>query len=500
MPIVDPIRYRSLSALTPDLPTIDDLKDDLQAALDRYFGDSLSDRSESNPVVVMMDLVCAYSAKWILDKVVEIMQQGFIESASGYEFAAARAKDYGYHPSPGNASRGTVTITRAAPATYGRIVNRDETAFYTERQGETEPIRFELVEESVTVPASAGFNASVSAEVIQGTLIENELLGVADGTPLQEFETDQGIAVPNLETVTIFDPTGPVSGEVWTRTTNLLLHTGTDKIYEVTWGEDGKMRILFGTGNRGRDDDHGAAPSGDVKITYRVIPEDEDGDVAEGSIIVISPSAPDLTVTNGSATSGYAPPDDVADLRFAAPRSARVNVACCAEDDTPAIVEREFSSVGRFYIVPGYRGEDTVGGFILSSSGGYVSSEIAQEVRAFIEAHNPATQWDFVRRGQFTTVTVYGTVYGKRGYTSSELMTAINTALTNEFGPLAKDTAGNYKTTPGQIVYPGQIQGVISSIAGVDYFDMTSPTAPTACSSTALPQIVPEITIVENDD
>lgn len=499
MPIVDPIRYRALAALTPDLPTIDDLRDDLLAALDRYFGATLGDRSPANPLMIMADLVCAYSAKWILDKVAEIMQQGFLGSASGYEFAAARARDYGYHPSPGNASRGTVTITRLAPSTEGRVVKRAETKFYTLRTGETAPIQFELVEESVTVPPAASLGASVEAEVIQGTLIEDERLGVADGTALQLFETDQGIAVPESESLTV-TPVGSGLAEVWTRTTNLLLHPATAKVYEVTWGEDYKMHILFGTGDRGRDDDHGAAPNGDVYITYRIIPDSEDGDVAAGSITVISSAAPDLTVTNGSATSGYAPPDDVADLRFMAPRAARVNTACCAEDDTPTIIEREFASVGRCYVVPGYRGENTVGVFLLSPVGGYVSIATAQGVRAFIEAHNPATQWDFVRRGQFTSISVYGTVYGKRGYTAAELQTAIDTALTAAFGPLARDSAGNYLTSPGQIVYPGQVQGVISAVTGVDYFDLVAPTAPSACTSAALPLIVPEIAIVENDD
>lgn len=469
------ISNRALARLTLALPTEAQLRDRFKALAQIYLPE-LTDLNDISDLMRMGDLLAAFFNRYAMELLTDIANEAFVATASDYDFLATRALEVGYTPSPGNGS--TVSLTLSNRSTLAIAVNRTSYVYRTKRMGETAPVEFEMVPGSVTVPAGG----SVTFEAVQGMTVWNESLGSGDGTGLQQFYAAQARAVPDSERVY-------VAGIRWTLAprNNLLIADATDTVYERWFDEDGKIHILFGDGEHGKKPADGEA----ILISYRIIPDGQDGNVPAASVIEMTPSNSALSVTNAIAASGWVAPDLTEDMRFQAARSARVPWdVCVAEEDTEVNVEREFDEVGRCYVAPGERGENTIGVHILDTEGDNPPLALKNEVLTFVERHNPATELSLVLGPSWTDIVVSAIVIYDTSYVAGSGAAALVAAL----GPLAYDSAGNRAVLPGMIFYHSIVTKMLMGVTGVVTTSIISPTVAVAVGVNCLPRFTFNIT------
>lgn len=462
------IRLSPLSRLAILLPTDQDLRAAIKGMLPIYLPE-LTDRNAASDVTRLADLLGAFWAKHVLGYLQAIVNEGFLATASQWDFLAARAQEHGYAPSPGNAAHVTLTLTRKRTSLYPTVFFRTISSFRTKRIGTiTDPVTFRMVEDSVTVPAGIA-GTQVSFDAVQGAYVLSESLGTGDGSPLQEFITSQARAVQDTEKVTLLGPEPGAIEETCDLTDNLLLCGADDLAYERRWDEDGHMILLFGTGAYGRK------PIGTLTISYLVIPDSQDGNVPAGSITDIVPQASEFMLTNQAAAEGWEAPDSADDIRFKGMRSARVQRNCIDEDDTPALVERDFADVGRCYYVAGEYGENTAGVHLCNEDGSNIEQSLIDQVQAYVEARNPATELIIVGLAEWTDVDIVATVNVKDGFTPALVLAAVEVAVLAWLSPAAVDSAGNRVLYPGQILYPSEIVSIMSAVSGVASVTLVEP-------------------------
>jgi len=462
----------------------------------------LTDHDDGAPQIQLADLFAVFVTRFGYSKALEIVRQSFALGITEFSFMARKAEELGQAASPGTPATVLLTLRRTTTASLGQTIRRGDHAFLTERAGDAAPVRFEMQPADVILPPGPP-QTSISFIAVQGSAVADEFMGTADGSALQEFTTRYGIAVDGgYETVTVTPSAEGSLAEIYSRAVdnNLLRHGPSDRVYEVRWTSDWRMVILFG------DNLTGKAPEGEISISYRIIPENENGNVPAGSITALSPGLPGVAVTNASAAQNYAPPDTIEDLRFRVPRAARVPYGYCVEpDSTAANVERTFTEVGRCYTVAGVRGENTLGVYLSVADGGAPSADLIARVRAFIEASNPGTERVYVYRAAYTSLAISAIVAVDSSYVSG----SAEAALAANTGPLAYDADGNRSVTPGQIWQPDQLADLLkytvtaddsgrlrlTRIPGVRSVRIVSPTAPVTAGARNLPLFTAAVTL-----
>lgn len=463
------IRNRALQRLSLNLPSEAKLRAKFLSLAPIYLPE-LTDLNESADIVRIGDLLAAFFSRYTFELLTDIVNEGFPNGAANFSSLLALSKMMGYNPSPGRASSAVITITNTSSLAI--TLTRSECTYWTRRVGETAPIKFELRDGSVTIPAGG----SADAIVDQGSTVWNESLGNGDGTGLKKFSTRHNIVVPGSERVYVGDTAASPAPR------NNLLYAGPeDVMYEWFFNEDGALYIMFGDGT------HGYKPSlGEtVSASYRIIDEGQNGNVPSGAINVMSPSHNSLSVTNALAADGWSAADDQDDVRFKMLRSARVLWdVCVAEEDTEVNIEREFPGVGRCYVYPGERGENTVGVHILGVSGTQPSSVLKSSVLAFINRHNPATEHPFVFGVSWCDIPVSAVAYHDDSYVRGSAESALEESL----GPLSKDSNENYSVYPGQVVTTALLISIIKGVDGVVDVTVQSPSQSVTVPLSMLPR------------
>lgn len=487
---VSPLRIRRYPELTLDLPTKDELVSFYQATVAQYMPD-LTDMNMRSKIMQLGNVVAANYNRWQLNRALEIVREGFIVSASDYNFLTLKALEHGYVPSPGNGATVKLRLTRRTASSVPTVITRTDYAYYSAQSGDTERVRFEMVPDSVTIPAGAA-GTEIYFEAVQGTTITRELLGESDNTELQQFTAAYGRAVSGSLTVTVEDPAG--ISEDWTLVTNLAEYGEDDKVYEVRYTESGQPVILFGTG------DYGKIPVGFIYLTYRIITDGQDGNVPGNSISAMAPSNTILNVINDDPATGWAPAPDIETIRFHVLRAPRINYQCCSPENTPLIVERDFSAqVGRCYTVAEFYGENTLALFLLDGSGNAPIQTVIDDVVDYVDRRNPGGEMIYGFAAQYQDVTIAGTVECQPGYTAAETQTDVEDILDTFYDPLGK-TDGNWNISPGGVLYPDAITAKIRESGAVLRVTLTSPTQPIAIASSKLPRLVLSLTYTETEE
>jgi len=412
----------------------------------------------------------AFYGTHVLEKTKEVIYESFLMLSSLHDLLQTRSRMFGYRLNPGNGAETTLTLTRLTASSVATVILRDSHTYLTEKVGDEDQIRYEMVDESISVPAG-DVGQQYTFNVVQGLTVRNESIGQANGTQFQIFNTQNGIVVPRSETVTVDETLSGGIIQTWTRTDNLGLHSGSARVYEWWHDEDGKLFIMFGNGT------HGKMPEGYVSIDYRTIIEGQDGNVPANRITVMSPSNSLFSVTNAAAAGDYEDPESDESARFMASRAARnPDDSCCAPESTPNKVENEFSFVGRCATTAGYMGEDTIGVIVTDLDGdGSLTGDQITEVRNFIDDNNPGTERIYAFNSTDQMITIQGDVYLKENVGTTEGQTATQLQVNTYFNPTYADEDSNRTVFPGMLLYPEKIRKVIENTEQVERATLTLP-------------------------
>lgn len=474
------LRNKYLQRIQVDFLTEDEMRAQLLAAWRRLFKTKLTDENPASTKMRIIDLFIVFAQKWLRDYGETILNESFLGTASLYETIYERARELGYTPRQEIAATATLTLTLSRAITQGLILPKGTYRFQTIPTGSANPVTFELVEDQVIIPAGSAAGSQHQVSIIQGTTIPRELVGTSDGESFQEFETDRGYATASGIRVYVDDVE-------WTQVDNLMVSDPDDTHYEIIrFTEDGHVVIGFGNGD-GESSGHGMSPEVDseIRVTYRVLPGGQSGNVAAGTITRVSPATSLFTVTNIAAASGWTARETIEEIRWNAMRYGRIQEGIITEEDY-TIKAEAIDGVGRAYTVQGEFGENTTAVHVLDEDGNTPDQDFCDSVEATLDDLNPGDEFLTVLKGFFQSVNVAATVWILEGYNAATVLAAVQTALQTWFDPTNYDSAGNRTVYPGQFIHPDHIKKVIETVSGVDRSTVTIPTTETIIPSNKL--------------
>lgn len=494
-------RNRTMAQIEFDTRTDSQYKAELTESKRRL----LPEVTDENPASVMervKDYAVRFIGRHLRSWMNWLTNQMFISTASDYDAITQHARRAGYVPEQEQPARATIQLTLRRALTQGLILRKVDLRFQTKRVTEDEEsISYEMVEDQVIIPAGSPVGYAVTFDVIQGSTVNNESLGTSDGEQFQEYETSQGYAIEGSEKIEVQESIDSEDTWVeWIRTDNLLLADPADRVYEVLgYTEDGHMIIAFGSGD-GDESGHGMIPPNEapIRITYRTLPGNQNGNVPAGSITKVSPSTSTYNVTNPAAATGWAAREAIETTRWTAQRHHRIEQRCVKPEDYVDKAERNISGVGRVYVVPGEFGENTLGVHVLDEDGAAATVAKCQEVAEYLDDLNPGDEHVVGLRGLFNTLDLTAKIWPESGYDATDLIEDVEDALEAHFDPLGYDAAGNRSIEPGQSIYPNHVLKIIQAVAGVDRAQIVSPTTATTVESNKLPALG-TVTITEGE-
>lgn len=264
-----------------------------------------------------------------------IVAESYIGTATQLASVIQLAALLGYTPGQPVAATGTVTFQTLTGITATTIPAGTQvmTQFIPSLNG---PIVFET-QQQVTVPGNGG---QVVAPVAQGQTqgnttftignntpnpfsIKVELLGVSDGSILQQFNLANNPVIGNSITVYVqnplFNSTAPSGTDPivpWTQVSSLQLSKSSDSTWAETVNDKGVVTVNFG------DNVNGAVPAAGLNIyaNYRV-GGGIIGNLAANQITDISSPITGISIIGSSQTTGGMDAENIDQIRVNAPRA-----------------------------------------------------------------------------------------------------------------------------------------------------------------------------------
>lgn len=328
-------------------------------------------------------------------------------------------------------------------------------------------IVFEL--DSDVVIAADGTSATGTAK--QGETKE-AFLGTSDGSPSQVYILEQEGIVEIKEI--------NVGGQEWKVVESLLEEDSISQCCIVELGSDGRAVITFGDGTNGMSPEEGS----DIKITYRVT-DGAEGNVTANTVTEMRSTAVDtngnriaVSVTNEEAAAGGADPESIARIKSWAPKNFTTQGRCVTGEDyeTKAMAFPD-SSYGRIAKCKAVVTEQTgaanvVTLYILSygTSGIMAASEaLKSALKKYIEEYAMLTTWIEVADGSTSDTEIAGTVQMYSGFREEDVKPKVEAALSALFDPEIREM--------GQTMRISDIYGALEAVSGVDFIELTTPTA-----------------------
>lgn len=473
--------YR-LNQIEFDTSTDAEMKTDLLEKK-RTLVSELVDENPSGVLMRIFDHVCRYFGRWCRQFVNTVANELFLPTAQTHDGISEGCRRVGYVIEQVQPARATLTLTllRAIDSREGLTLTPDTYAFETARHADgTDPVRFEMEDESYVIPAGSAVGASFQIPVVQGRTVSGEILGTSTGEAYQEFYTLRGGVIRNTVAIR-------VAGVTYTRTENLLLADPWDLVFEVRrFTEEGQAIVNFGNGD-GVSAGHGKKPPTDAVIVadYRILPDGEDGNVGVGMITRVRPNTTQFSVTNLVAASGYAPIEDDDSAKWAAERYARTRDSLGRLEDYEAAAEA-VDGIGRAYAVAREFGDASIGVHCILSSGAYPDQDNLDLVNSAISLL-PSGMVPRACRPNTETLDITATISVLGGYTAASVIDAVEAAIEDYFDPLNRDDAGNWTVTPGMSIYPALLYRVIMGVAGVGGCTVQSPASVQTMNANQIP-------------
>jgi len=300
--------------------------------------------------------------------------------------------------------------------------------------------------------------------VEEGRLVEDEILGISDGSPNQKLSlAHPGLILRSLglgqaisKDIILITQLGD-SIEEWTLRESLAFSRENRKDFVIEIDENDRATIIFGDGAFGAIPPNGTV----IKATYRVGGGTQ-GNVATNTIETIV-DAPKLTllgakVTNPKAATGGAERESIERAVLHAPTVFRSLKRAVTADDYKALA-LDFTGVGR--VRAEAAGWNTVKLFVAPEGGGHVSDVLEANLLAYFEDKRPITTVIEIKDVDYVKIYVTAKV-GVKGYYDRD-----------EVKEQVQDTAGSLLAFDnvdfGQTIYLSKFYEAIEDIEGVEY-------------------------------
>lgn len=375
------------------------LSADLKGLIEN-FAPQWTSRDSSDFGIVLLELF-AYLGDILNYQIDRAANESFINTSTQRDTVLRIARLLNYVPNDINPSTGTVTFSNYAttPVTISNVSTSPDYGTLTTISDGTNPAIGFTLDSSVTIPAGTlSTPATAAATVTQGSLIVDELIGVSDGTPNQEF------ALGSLGVITGSTITVKVGTLSYNRVDFLIDYGSDDPVFSTYTDGAGITRIVFGDGVSGR------IPTNGTNITSSYRYSDTAGrlgNIAANTLTIISPTRTNLEVTNALSFSGGSDAETTDSVRVNAPLSLRaLNRAVSLRDYISLAVQ--VNGVAKANAMSTSFGAVTV--FVAAAGGGTLSSTLQNQIQtAYTDAVPPGTTLsirDFTPVYPYVTVTV----------------------------------------------------------------------------------------------
>jgi hypothetical protein len=402
-----------------------------------------------------------------------IANESFLSTAQTRRSIIHHLQLIGYRLSTAVPASAKLILT--VPATVSEVITITRgDAFATKSQKTKKSVRFEYTSATLltincatlpldpTNPNRKIFRAGIPVE--EGRLVQDEILGVSDGTPNQRFTLAHagvilralGAAQQVHQDILLRTEQGAII-EVWTGRDSLAFSRDNQRDFVVEVDEQDRATVGFGDGAFGFIPPRGRM----IKVTYRV-GGGTLGNVAADTIQTIV-AAPQLSllgthVTNPAPATGGAERESIEHAVMHAPRVFRSLKRAVTADDYEALA-LDFNGVGKV------RAEattwNTVTLFIAPEGGGQVSDVLEANLLAYFEDKRPLSTTieivdvDYIKI--YITAEVGVTSYYSRDDVKEQVQAAVGDLIAFQNVDFA------------QTIYLSKFYEAIEAIDGVEY-------------------------------
>jgi hypothetical protein len=372
------------------------------------------------------------------------------------------------------AAPASASLSLNVPAAFsGKLtINRGD-AFATKSGKNTPSVRFEyngespLVIDFATISSSGGRKHFTGIPVEEGRLIGDELLGISNNTPNQQFvlahprvilrSQDSGTSRDISLTTTLAGK----EPERWTRRETLAFSHNNQQDYVVMVDEDDRAVIVFGDGAFGAIPPNGA----EIRAAYRV-GGGVLGNVAANTIQTII-GAPALAqaaakVTNPAPATGGADRESIEHAIRHAPSVFRSLRRAVTTQDYEALA-RDFRGVGKVRAQP--LNWNKVVLYVAPQGGGRVSDVLRQQLLAYFEDKRPMTTLIDIADVQYVNIYVTATIGVRTYYDPKEVKAQCEQVA----AALLAFDAVDFRQT----IYLSKFYEALEGVEGVDHVVIT---------------------------
>ena len=373
------------------------------------------------------------------------------------------------------ATPSSTTLTLTVPENKNEIITIVKgNAFSTKSKKDKPAVRFEytseqpLVIDCSSLPIDKGKKYLKGIPVEEGRLVNNELLGVSNGTPNQRFIfTHQGLILRSLgigsqinKDIIALTRLGDTPVE-WTLQESLAFSRADQQDYIIEIDENDQAVIIFGDGVFGAIPENGS----EIRATYRV-GGGLKGNVPKNSIETIT-DAPQLTlisagVTNPEPATGGSERESIEHAVKHAPSVFRSFKRSVTAEDYKALA-LNFNGAGKL------RAEatnwNTVTLFVAPEGGGMVSDIFRANLLAYFEDKRPLSTIIEIEDADYVKIYIKAEIGIESYYNREDIKGKVYTAVSSL---LAFDKVDFEET-----LYLSKFYEAIEDVEGVKYVTIT---------------------------
>lgn len=309
-----------------------------------------------------------------------------------------------------------------------KVTIKKGNAFATKSEPEKSSVHFEYTDSSDliidfnTITPAEGVKRYCGLPVEEGRFIFDEIIGISDGTPNQQFAIahapmilrSRGLGLGMMKDITLIIELGGNKQE-WTIQESLALCARNAQNFMVDIDADDRAKVVFGDGVFGAI----PSPGSVIKATYRV-GGGINTNVPAGAIDTIV-EAPDLiligaTVTNPGPATGGADRETIEYAVKHAPAFFRSYKRAVTAEDYMALA-RNVSGVAKVRAEKGSWNEVNL--YVAPEGGGKVSDTLQKNLLLYFEDKRPITTFVEIRDVEYIAVYITAEV-GKQSYYTDE--------------------------------------------------------------------------------
>lgn len=430
------------------------IRDDL-IRLIPTFAPQWTSRDSSDFGIVMLELF-AYVGDILNYYIDRAANEGFVETATQRETVLQLARIFNYTPKTLGPSTGTVELRNGTAASITVPVGTKLTAI-NDTTGDS--LVFETLEEVVVDARSNNVDGQGVVNVVQGSSVNDEIVGYSDGSPSQQFKISTPNVIVSNSTIYTFEVS--VNNVVYSLVENLADYYPSSEVFTVLTDAENYTYLLFGDNTNGKIPPFNA----EISVSYRVC-DGALGNLGQNAILSVS-SAPDgsypaVIVVGSSATSGGEDPEDTDSIRENIPRSLRaLNRAITLEDFE--IIATQVPGVLRAKAIASSFSAVTL--YVKAASGQTLSNALKKEIAFNLNSKTVP--------GITVTILDYVAVYPKIKLLVYAESKSSSTRLTYDIQSVLGTLFSSDYTTFNQRFSDVDIASIVTDIPGVKYVTVT---------------------------